>query len=87
MEAGSMDPQSLTPEEISKAVKLVPEIREAQTNFEHILIGVPVNGHREGGLINELRDLQEFTKTIFYTVLAANVFGGMVATALFLLIK
>lgn len=87
MEAGSVEPESLSADEITRAVKLVPEIRDKQTDIEHILIGVPVNGHREGGLINRLTDLEVFTKTLFYTVLGANVFGGVIGATLILLLK
>lgn len=89
MEAGAFGGNSpLTPQEIEQAIRLVPRISQRTELLEHVVVGVPLpGGERQGGLIERLSSLESFTKGIFFTVLAANVFGGAVVTALFLLIK
>ena len=63
------------------------EIKDQLRIVEYAVLGVPVNGHPEDGVIQELTETKNFVKGLFFTVLAANVIGGVIAASLFLLIK
>lgn len=96
MEAGAIGGNSpLTPMEIEQAIRLVPQIdartrrtEERAETLEHVVVGVPLpDGSRNGGMIERITAVENFTRGLFFTVLAANVMGGVIATALFLLVK
>lgn len=76
----------LTAEELTEAVRQIPELRKGLDETKEQVSGIvdvltgtpmPVTGERQGGMVAEQREMRAFIYKVVFTILGSNAAAGV----------